>query len=176
MLIFTVYLQNTKKHFSMIQRIQTIFLLIVGINMLVFLFAPLWQKVDSSSGASYTLTAFYLETITSPEEGVKNEFSPYVVPGILGLLSVCVAFISIGMYKKRMRQIILSTLNSLLIGTALGLSAYWATQAEGNILLGIQGAYSYGLFLPAIALVFNSLAVRFIRKDERLVRSMDRLR
>lgn len=160
----------------MIQRIQTVFLLIVGIAMLVFLFAPLWQKVDTNSGASYTLTAFYLETVTSPEEGVKNEFDPYVIPGVLGILSVCVAFIAIGMYKKRMRQIMLSTLNSLLIGTALGLSAYWATQAEGNFLPGIQGSYSYGLFLPAIALVFNSLAVRFIRKDERLVRSMDRLR
>ncbi|ADR23432.1 membrane protein [Marivirga tractuosa] len=160
----------------MIQRIQTIFLLIVGLAMLVFLFAPLWQKVDTNSGASYTLTAFYLETVTSPEEGVKNEFMPYVIPGILGLLSVCIAFISIGMYKKRMRQIMLSTLNSLLIGTALGLSAYWSTQAEGELLAGIQGSYSYGLFLPAIALVFNSLAVRFIRKDERLVRSMDRIR
>lgn len=31
-----------------------------------------------------------------------------------------------------MRQIMLATLNSLLIGVALGLSAYWATQAEGN--------------------------------------------
>lgn len=89
---------------------------------------------------------FYLETVTSPEEGVKNEFMPYVIPGILGLLSVCIAFISIGMYKKRMRQIMLSTLNSLLIGTALGLSAYWSTQAEGELLAGIQGSYSYGLF------------------------------
>ncbi|MGJ3233578.1 DUF4293 domain-containing protein [Marivirga sp.] len=160
----------------MIQRIQTIFLLIVGLAMLVFLFAPIWQKVDSSSGASYTLTAFYLEMVSAPEDGVKNEFVPYVVPGILGLLAVCIAFIAIGMYKKRMRQIMLSTLNSILIGTALGLSAYWATQAEGEFLPGIQGNYSYGLFLPAIALVFNSLAVRFIRKDERLVRSMDRLR
>jgi hypothetical protein len=160
----------------MIQRIQTIFLLIVGLAMLMFLFAPIWQKVDSSSGASYTLTAFYLEMVSAPEDGVKNEFVPYVVPGILGLLAVCIAFIAIGMYKKRMRQIMLSTLNSILIGTALGLSAYWATQAEGEFLPGIQGNYSYGLFLPAIALVFNSLAVRFIRKDERLVRSMDRLR
>ncbi|WKV12115.1 DUF4293 domain-containing protein [Marivirga harenae] len=160
----------------MIQRIQTIFLLIVGLAMLMFLFAPIWQKVDSSSGASYTLTAFYLEMVSAPEDGVKNEFMPYVVPGILGLLAVCIAFIAIGVYKKRMRQIMLSSLNSILIGTALGLSAYWATQAEGEFLPGIQGNYSYGLFLPAIALVFNSLAVRFIRKDERLVRSMDRLR
>lgn len=160
----------------MIQRIQTIFLLIVGLAMLIFLFAPIWQKEEVNSGASYTLTAFYLEQVSSPEEGVKNDFMPYAIPGILGLSATCIAFITIGMYKKRMRQIILSTLNSILIGTALGLSAYWATQAEGNYLPGIQGNYSYGLFLPAIALVFNSLAVRFIRKDERLVRSMDRLR
>lgn len=160
----------------MIQRIQTIFLLIVGLAMLMFLFAPIWQKVDSSSGASYTLTAFSLEMVSDPAEGIKDEFSPYVVPGILGFLAVCISFTAIGMYKKRMRQIMLSTLNSIVIGTALGLSAYWATQAEGEFLPGIQGNYSYGLFLPAIALVFNSLAVRFIRKDERLVRSMDRLR
>ncbi|WKK81460.2 DUF4293 domain-containing protein [Marivirga arenosa] len=160
----------------MLQRIQTIFLLIVALAMLVFLFSPLWQKVDTETGATYTITAFALETSNIPEQGEEQEFMPYAVAGILGLLGSLVAFIAIGMYKNRMRQIMLSTLNSILIGTALGLSAYWTTQAEGNVLPGIAGAYNYGLFLPAIALVFNSLAVRFIRKDERLVRSMDRLR
>jgi len=160
----------------MIQRIQTIFLLIVGLAMLMFLFAPIWQKADPDSGASYILSAYYMEMTSSPDEAVKKEHMPYVIPGVLGFLAVCVAFIAIGLYKKRMYQIMLSTLNSIIIGTTLGLSAYWATQAEGSFLPGIQGSYSYGLFLPAIALVFNSLAVRFIRKDERLVRSMDRLR
>jgi hypothetical protein len=160
----------------MIQRIQTVFLLIVGLAMLAFLFAPLWKKADTDSGESFTLTALYLENNTPSEELATKEFIPYVIPGILGFLAFSIAFIAIGLYKKRMRQIMLTTLNSLLIGTALGLSAYWATQAESDLLPGIQGAYSYGLFLPAIALVFNSLAARFIRKDERLVRSMDRLR
>ncbi|HET8858324.1 DUF4293 domain-containing protein [Marivirga sp.] len=160
----------------MIQRIQTIFLLIAGLAMLIFLIAPIWQKGNANTDATYTLTALYLETISAPEEGAKNEYMPYVIPGILGFLSVCASFIAIGLYKNRMRQIMLTTLNSLLIGTALGLSAYWSTQAEADLLPGIQGTYSYGLFLPAIAIIFNSLAARFIRKDERLVRSMDRLR
>lgn len=160
----------------MIQRIQTIFLLFVGLAMLVFLFAPIWQKQEINSGASYTQTAFYLEKVPSADQGVSNEFMPYLIPGILGLVATCIAFITIGIYKKRMRQIMLCTLNALLIGTAMGLSAYWATQAENNLLPGVQGTYNYGLFLPAVALIFNSLAARFIRKDEKLVRSMDRLR
>ncbi len=160
----------------MIQRIQTIFLLIVGLSMLIFLFAPIWQKEEVKSGASYTQTAFYLESVPSAEEGVNNIFMPYAIPGILGLISTCIAFITIGLYKNRMRQIILCAVNSIIIGIALGLSAYWASQAEANILPELEGGYQYGLFLPAIALIFNSLAGRFIRKDERLVRSMDRLR
>ncbi|MBK6264045.1 DUF4293 domain-containing protein [Marivirga sp. S37H4] len=160
----------------MIQRIQTIFLLIVGLSMLIFLFAPIWQKEEVKTGASYTQTAFYMETVPSAEEGVNNIFMPYAIPGILGLIATCLAFITIGLYKKRMKQIILCAVNSIVIGVALGLSAYWASQAEGNILREAQGGYQYGLFLPAIALVFNSLAGRFIRKDEKLVRSMDRLR
>ncbi|GAA5029719.1 membrane protein [Marivirga lumbricoides] len=160
----------------MIQRIQTVFLLLVGIAMLVFLFAPIWQKQEINTAVSYTQTAFYMEKVTIEEEGVQNTFMPYAIPGILGIISVCIAFITIGLYKKRMKQIILCAVNSIVIGVALGLSAYWATQAESNILQDIQGGYQYGLFLPAIAIVFNSLAGRFIRKDERLVRSMDRLR
>ena len=160
----------------MIQRIQTIFLLFVGLAMLVFLFAPIWQKEEVNSGASYTQTAFYMEKVPSAEEGVTNVFIPYAIPGALGVVATCLAFITIGLYKKRMKQIILCAVNSFIIGVALALSAYWATEAESTILQEINGGYSYGLFLPAIALVFNSLAGRFIRKDERLVRSMDRLR
>lgn len=160
----------------MIQRIQTVFLLLVGLAMLVFLFAPIWQKQDINTAVSYTQTAFYMEKVTTGDKGVENTFMSYAIPGILGIISVCIAFITIGLYKKRMRQIALCAVNSIIIGVALGLSAYWATQAESNILRDIQGGYQYGLFLPAIAIVFNSLAGRFIRRDERLVRSMDRIR
>lgn len=160
----------------MIQRIQTIFLLIVGVAMLAFLFAPVWNKSDTSTGQSYTQTAFYLEQVPAENTSAQLEYMPYAIAGFLGIIATILAFVAIALYKKRMVQMMLCTVNSLVMGSAMGLSAYWATQADGNLLAGITGNYQYGLFLPAIALVFNSLATRFIRKDEKLVRSMDRLR
>ena len=71
---------------------------------------------------------------------------------------------------------LLSSINTFIIGGTLIISAWWATTAESTILTNNPGGYQFGLFLPAIALFFNSLALRFIRKDEKLVRSMDRLR
>ena len=61
------------------------------------------------------------------------------------------------------------------------------TVSENRSFGGTQGVYShsseacacdmtFGLFLPAAALICNMIANRFIRKDERLVRSVDRIR
>lgn len=160
----------------MIQRVQTIFLLIVGLVMIAFLFVPIWQKADETTGASYVMTAFYLEKVPSANDQVSNDFNPYALIGVLAIISASMAFITISIYRKRMRQILLCTINALILGIILVLSAYWATQEEAQWLPGLNGQYSIGLFFPAIALVFNSLATRFIRKDEKLVRSMDRIR
>lgn len=160
----------------MIQRIQSIFLLVVGLSLIIFLFAPIWEKQDVNSGQSYSQTAFYVEKVANIESEIQYVFVPYFIPGALALIAACLALFSIGMYKKRNRQVMISSVNSLLMGTILILSAWWASKAESSILAGAAGGYQYGLFLPAIALIFNSLAIRFIRKDEKLVRSMDRLR
>ncbi len=160
----------------MIQRIQTIFLLFVGLSLLIFLFAPIWEKQEVNSGKSYAQTAFYVEKVADAESEIQYVFIPYAISGFIAVLSACLALYSISAYKKRTRQMLISSINTFLIGAALILSAWWASEAEANLLNGIAGGYQYGLFLPAIALVFNSLAIRFIRKDEKLVRSMDRLR
>jgi len=34
----------------------------------------------------------------------------------------------------------------------------------------------FGMYLPLVGLLFSGLAIHFIRKDEKLVKSMDRLR
>jgi len=160
----------------MIQRIQSIFLLLVGLSLIAFLFAPIWEKQDISSGEYYTQTAFYVEKASAAETEILYIFVPYLIPGALALIAACMALYSISAYKKRSRQILVSSINSLLIGGALIVSAWWASSAETEILTGNTGGYQFGLFLPAIALVFNSLAIRFIRKDDKLVKSMDRFR
>jgi hypothetical protein len=39
-----------------------------------------------------------------------------------------------------------------------------------------QGSFGIGIFIYALAMLFNIVARRFIQKDENLVRSVDRLR
>lgn len=160
----------------MIQRIQSIFLLLVGLSLIFFLFAPIWEKQEGNTGKAYSQTAIYVEKSAGVQTEIEYIFVPYFIPGSLAIIGACLALFSIGLYKKRTKQILFSSINSILIGVALILSAYWASTAETSILTNTSGGYKYGLFIPAVALFFNSLAIRFIRKDEKLVRSMDRLR
>jgi len=64
-----------------------------------------------------------------------------------------------------------------LMAGVLGISLYIAT-SYGNEMLRpeMEGTYKLGFFLPAFALIFNVLSNRFIRRDEKLVRSVDRIR
>jgi hypothetical protein len=160
----------------MVQRIQSVFLLLVGLSLIIFLFSPIWEKQEGNTGKSYTQTAMYVQKTADVQAEIQYVFIPYFIPGALGLIAACLALFSIGLYKKRTKQVLLSSINTFLIGGALILSAWWASTAETSMLTNEQGGYQFGLFLPAVALFFNSLAIRFIRKDEKLVRSMDRLR
>jgi hypothetical protein len=49
-------------------------------------------------------------------------------------------------------------------------------RAEQLFDTGMKGDFEIGFFVPLLALIFNSLANRFIRRDEKLVRSVDRIR
>lgn len=160
----------------MIQRIQSIFLLLVGLCLIIFLFVPVWEKQAPNGDQSYTQSALYVEKVTNLQAEAEYIFIPYAIAGLLSLIGACIALFTIGMYKKRTKQMLLSSINTFIIGASLILSGWWASSAEASILTNNPGGYKFGLFLPAIALFFNSMAIRFIRKDEKLVRSMDRLR
>ena len=67
-------------------------------------------------------------------------------------------------------------INSIVITGSLILLAYLSYRDQALLMPEIIGVYKPGLFMPAAALIFNSLANRFIRKDERLIRSVDRIR
>ena len=70
----------------------------------------------------------------------------------------------------------LGALNSLVLAGFLGLSVYFTFRMEKMIGVAGEGTYEFGMYLPAVALICNLLANRFIRKDEALVRSVDRIR
>ncbi|MBL3654570.1 DUF4293 domain-containing protein [Fulvivirga sediminis] len=159
----------------MLQRIQTVFLLLVVLLMLLTLIFPMWVYHAPDSDKGIMLTAFYLVTNNGLEQASK-EYFPYILIGCFAILSVIIGIIEISRFKNRLLQIKLSALNSLLIFCTLGLS-FWLGKGvmESE---QIQNSWTYGIgsFLPVGAMLFNVLANRFIRKDERLVRSVDRIR
>lgn len=136
----------------MIQRIQTLYLLVVALisGVLPFVFS-LW----------------------STEEGMV--FYAQADLTFLGafILSSCLAILSIFLYKNRKNQFVLNRLNILLNLFLLGFFVYRSLNLSGEIVISEKGI---GMLIPVFSIVFLVLANRAIKKDEDLVKSVDRLR
>ncbi|RAK64560.1 DUF4293 domain-containing protein [Hymenobacter edaphi] len=156
----------------MIQRIQSVFLLLLAICMVCVLFLPIWAKTDPQTNQTVTLTATHL-TSTNPAQA---PLATYAIAA-LAAISALVALAEIFQYQKRMTQLMLGSLNLLLISATIGACWYYVTQVgEQMVNVKMPGTFEAGFYLPTLALLLNLLANRFIRRDEKLVRSMDRLR
>ena len=167
----------------MLQRVQTIFMTIAAIAMILMLFFPIWEKSDTKFEAEKReyaiMDAFQLtyeqHTPASDEVellGTKDTF--WISVGAIA--AALVMLFSITRYKTRMTQVKLNALFSLI--TALTLVGTYLYISKANQLFEpqIQGTFLIGFYLPVAAMLNNFLANRFIRKDEALVRSADRIR
>ena len=137
----------------MIQRIQTIYLLLAFVvtGILPF-FIPLWTMSDGKD--------FFF---------MKNQV--YVV--VLGL-STTLTLLSIVSYKKRQNQFVINRLNIILNLILLGLFVYRSLNLSGETIAVSEKGI--GMFLPIVAIVLLVIANKAIKKDEDLVKSVDRLR
>jgi Domain of unknown function (DUF4293) len=138
----------------MLQRIQTVYLLLAMIitGGLPFVF-PLWQinpKID-----------FYF---------VQNQ--SYI---ILFGLSTAFSLLAILSFKKRQNQFVINRLNMILNLILLGLFVYRSLNVSGET-EKVVSEKGIGMFLPVLSIVFLVLANKAIKKDEDLVKSVDRLR
>ncbi len=144
--------------------------------MILFLVLPVWIKLDPATGEFYKLYASFMLHKNPGTGFVEYIYFPYTISGILAGLSVIIAIIEIFKFKNRLTQIKLGMVNSLVITASLIVAAYLSYRDQAGMMPEVVGVYKPGLFMPAAALIFNSLANRFIRKDEKLVRSVDRIR
>lgn len=154
----------------MIQRIQSLYLLIVAALMTTTLFAPLAKFMTDK--AEFALNAFTLEDVAT---GVTQSIPPYL--GILLVLTVIVPFVTMLLFKRRMLQIRLCAVNIvLLIGVVIFIAIYYYLN---SILDGAEftaRSFSMAAIFPLLSLILTYLAARAIFKDEMLVRSLDRIR
>ena len=137
----------------MIQRIQTIYLLLAFIvtGILLF-FIPLWTMSDNKE-------YFFMQS------------QVYTI--LLGL-SNSLTLLSVVSYKKRQNQFVINRLNIVLNLILLGLFVYRSLNLSGET--PAVSEKGIGMFLPAVAIVLLVLANKAIKKDEDLVKSVDRLR
>lgn len=163
---------------TMIQRIQTLFLIGIAVCMGLMLYFPIWAENNADGTEQMVLTAFKSEKIALPYDATVGPLvsqSNIYIAG-LAILAVLVAIYSIFQFKNRLSQMKLGALNSLLMAAALGLSYYNIYLLEPTFSPLTQGSFLGGFFLPAIAMILNMMSNRFIRKDEKLVKSVDRIR
>lgn len=154
----------------MIQRIQSVYLLVVTILSVIVLFSPVSFIATSANIFDLSYKGF---TSTPPIDALHiNTWPLTLIAALIPLL----AFGSIFLYKKRKLQIRLNIINFLLMDVyyVVMLSFMWFADAR----LGLPSRWGYHLAasLPAINMIFTFLAIRGIQKDEKLVRSLDRLR
>lgn len=157
----------------MIQRIQSVFLLIVFVCMLCVAFLPLWQKNHSESAQEVQLSALVMKH-RKAEQVITEKKLIYLA--VLALAAAAVAFISLLSYSNRMRQMQYGMLNALTMTALMTLTIFQILQAAKLFEEQDRGEFQPAFWLIVVALVANVLANRFIRKDEMLVRSADRIR
>lgn len=160
----------------MIQRIQSVFLLLVAGAMTAFLLLPIWGKMNIETGELHELKALFYKSIPETGESPIFIYMPYALVGILAVASITIALTAIFKYKNRVLQMKMGALNSLIIIVTLMLYGWFVYNGQKEWMPEIAGGFGAGFFMPAIAIILNRLAIRFIKKDEDLVRSVDRIR
>lgn len=145
----------------MIQRIQTIFLALVSGT-----FAGQFLLPFASS--QKTEQVFFEDALYN----VQDHIGLLIITG----LGILVAMGAIFLYNNRSLQLRL-TYVTIVMAILLPILAVWLFFNAGNQMTEGNGVDDgFGLYLPLLGVVFGGLAARFIKKDEKLVKSMDRLR
>jgi len=160
----------------MIQRVQTIYLfltaLLTGLSAILTLAYYKSGTIDVFEFKVYQITDIDSGQITIPG-------NVYLQLGLIAI-SLLLALFAISRYKNRKLQLKLGQFNFLLL-IALVLSTYFGVKNLLNLsplndFENLQPVYWFGFYSPVAALAFQFLANRGIKKDEKLVRSVERLR
>ena len=145
--------------YKMIQRIQTLYLIVAalvygGLINVVYL----WKEND--------VLVYYLDLFESTSLLLKS------IPALF-LVSTVLSLITIFLFKNRKLQFVMNRLNILTNLFLLGVLLYYLLSLPGETAISEKGI---GLFIPIVVVLLLVLANKAIHKDENLVKSVDRLR
>lgn len=137
---------------QMLQRVQSIYLLIVFlVNAALPFVVSLWK--DETGSPLYATGELWIQ-------------GAFIIIALL-------AFVSVLTFRNRQNQFVINRLNMILNLILLGVFAYRSLNLSGESNISEKGI---GMFIPVVSIVFLVLANKAIKKDEDLVKSVDRLR
>lgn len=156
----------------MIQRIQSLYLLIATALMGLALILPI-ATFTSSTDVVYTLSAFSLST------DAGSESLSTIWMGILMAAATVLPLVTLFMFKRRMLQVRLCAVEIVLLLGCIAFEAIYYYLAGANALEDVEiehRQFGWAAIMPIIALVLSAMAARATFKDEVMVRSFDRIR
>ncbi|MBW8325320.1 MAG: DUF4293 domain-containing protein [Prolixibacteraceae bacterium] len=147
----------------MIQRIQTLYLLISAI-VVAFLFAlPFAEIVKDGSIYLFNFKGILLDG-TLKENGMA-------ISVLIGIILALHGF-AILSYKNRIRQIRVIVFSILIMLGLFGMFFFFTYYTFS----GAQISFKISMVFPLVSIILDYLAIRSIGKDEALIRSIDRIR
>ncbi|QIA08703.1 DUF4293 domain-containing protein [Draconibacterium halophilum] len=147
----------------MIQRIQTLFILVAGM-----LIGSLYIQKFADIIVNDQLHVFNAFGIFKDEELLFSGLPLMILIGIIAVLHLVTIFL----YKKRILQIRILGFSMILMLGLFGLFFYFTYASFDEV----KVAFKVAVALPIVAIILDWLAIRAIGKDEALVRSLDRIR
>lgn len=150
----------------MIQRIQTLYLLLVVALGITLLFVPVVQLVTPEDAAVQQLWELTPTTI--------NFLNGWWGLTLASVLIPLLALVDIFLFKKRLLQARLNIFTVMLCLGWYGVLAIMIWFAKMN--LGVEWHLEFWACIPLVCLVLTMMATRRILKDEALVRAADRIR
>ena len=154
----------------MIQRIQSLYLLISSAICTILIFSPLASFRQGDQIAA-ELFSYGVKKVGNAD--LLISYNPVILV-VLVTISAMLGIFTIFQYKKRPLQVLLSTFNIIILLVMLGMMVYYCIV----ISQGLNGSINYYIqaIFPFISIILLFLAIKSIRKDEKLIRSVDRIR
>jgi hypothetical protein len=149
----------------MIQRIQSLWFLLAAAAAALMFFFPVIEL-----SAENTLFIYSYESISIA--GIDNLIqSGYIVAALLGIIGG-LSLITIFLFKNRMLQMRICTFLILLILILAALISFFSLSGKGNA----PATMGLSAILPLIMMIFILMARRAVKRDDALVKSVDRIR
>lgn len=162
-----------------IQRWQSLFLLIAAILMAFFSYLPLMQLGSATAEYIISPLGLTMEGIaTSPDSALNAALAQTDYSWCTFILSILISLLllaSIFVYKRLRLQKKLCVISCLLIITVYAVVAITVINTDKSLDIN-----SYQLmpaaFFPLLSLILTIMAYRNIKKDEKVLSSYDRIR